>query len=253
MTTLAPLHGERTPSAQRPPRRRWPYLLAVGLLLVLGGGAYVVFRTSVLGLRQVDVAAQSCRPEASCGPVTPGVRKAVQSAVGVPAGTPLIGLGLAAIRSRVLAVPQIASASVTRHWPTGLLISVIQRVPAALTSANGALWLLDAGGTPYLRVPAGQVPGGLLTLELATPGPKDPPTLAALSVVTGFDHATRAIVGSVSARSPYTVTLNLRDGRAVLWGSPQDNAKKMQVLSAVLAQPGKFYDISDPEYVTVRP
>jgi len=25
------------------------------------------------------------------------------------------------------------------------------------------------------------------------------------------------------------------------------------VLSAVLAQPGKFYDISDPEYVTVRP
>jgi cell division protein FtsQ len=247
MTTLATSRPARTPVPVRPPHRRWPYLLALALVLTLMGGVgYVVYRTPVFGLQQVDVVAES-------GDLTQDVAQAVKSAVDAPQGTPLISLDLDAIRNDVLSVPQVATASVLRRWPNDLQIRVTQRVPAAVTSANGALWLLDATGTPYMKAPAGVVPAGLLTVELATPGPKDPATLAALSVIAGMNHATRSIVASVSARSAYTITLKLLDGRTVIWGSPDDSPKKLQILPAVLAQPGHVYDVSDPEYVTVSP
>ncbi len=228
----------------RPPRRHWPWWLAAFLVLaLLGGAAYVAYRTPVLGLRSVEVTARS-------GELDAQVRDQVSASVSVPDGTPLVGIDLAAVRKRVLAVPEISAASVTRRWPHGLEVSVSLRQAAAVTRANGALYLLDTTGTPYVTVAT--APAGLLTIELATPRAGDPATMAALAVVGSLKQPVRGMVASVSARSAYTVTLNLADGRTVLWGSTQDSAKKMQILPAVLAQAAKSYDISDPAYVTTR-
>lgn len=228
-------------------RRRWPYLLALGLVLVLLAGAgYVLYRTPLLGLRQVEVAARS-------GSLTAEVDDEVESAVDVPLGTPLIGIDLAAVRHRVLAIPQISTAEVSRSWPNSLVVSVTPRNPVGVTNANGALWLLDATGVPYLRVTKDQVPAGLLTIALATPRAGDPATLAALAVVAELKPPVRALVASITARSPYSVVLNLLDGRTVIWGSPVDGPEKMQILPAVLAQPGRTYDVTDPTLVTTNP
>jgi cell division protein FtsQ len=229
----------------RPPHRHWPYVLALFLLLaLLGGAAYVVYRTPVLGLHRVSVTARS-------GELSPAAHDAVTAAVDVPADTPLISIDLEAVRKAALGVPEVATASVSRHWPNGLTIVVTQRSPAAVTSANGALWLLDAAGNPYLKVDSAHVPAGLLPVELATPGTGDRATVAALAVIGELTPAIRSMVASVSARSSYAVTLDLRDGRSVIWGSPGQGAQKAQILPAVLAQPGKTYNISDPGYVSV--
>ncbi len=231
--------------AQRPRHRRWPYVLAAFLVLaLLGGAGFVAYRTPVLGLHRVSVIARS-------GELSPAVHDAVTAAVDVPVDTPLIRIDLEAVRKAALGVPEVATASVSRHWPNGLTIVVTQRTPAAVTSANGALWLLDATGSAYLKVDSATVPAGLLPVELATPGPGDRATMAALSVIGELTGPIRAMVASVSARSPYAVTLDLRDGRTVIWGSPEQGPQKAQILPAVLAQPGKTYNISDPGYVSV--
>ena len=214
------------------------------VLTVVGGAGWVVYRTPVLGLERVEVTAGP-------GGVSGDVQAAVVVAADVPTGTPLVSIDLAAVRHRILAVPQVATASVSRHWPNDLVVTVTQRTPIAVTSANGALWLLDTTGYPYLRVTRDQVPAGLLTIALATPGPRDAATLAALAVIAEVRPPVKATVASVVARSPYSVVLNLLDGRAVIWGSPDQGAKKMEILPAVLAQPGRTYDISVPDYVTV--
>ena len=224
-------------------RRRWPYWLAAFLVLSLAGGAaYVVYRTPVLGLAQVEVSATT-------GDLSEQVNEDVKDAVEVSDGTPLVTVDLAAVRARVLALPQIATAAVSRHWPNALVVTVTQRVPAAVTVANGSNWLLDTTGHPYLEVT--RAPAGLLTVQLATPGAADPSTVAALAVIGALKAPIRATVASLTVRSAYSVVLNLKDGRTVIWGSPDDSARKMQVLPAVLAQPGRVYDISDPTYVTV--
>ena len=117
---------------------------------------------------------------------------------------------------------------------------------------NGSLWLLDATGVPYLKVNGPTAPAGLLTIDLATPAAGDPATMAGLAVVGQLRAPIRDQVATVSAPSPYRVTLGLRDGRTVIWGSPDQSAKKMQILPAVLDRPGTTFDVSDPDIVTVR-
>jgi cell division protein FtsQ len=246
-TRTAVSAGPPAPSGGgRLPRRHWPWVLAAFLVLVLvGGAAYVAYRTPVLGVQTVAVSAAD-------GEVADEVRGEVLEAAGVATDTPLITVDLQSVRQRVLRVPQVAAASVSRHWPHQLTITVTQRTPAAVTKANGALWLLDATGVPYLKLTTASAPAGLLTIDLATPGAGDPATLAGLAVVGQLEAPIRAQVASVSAPSPYRVVLTLRDGRVVVWGSPDQGAKKMQILPAVLAQPGRTYDISNPEMVGVR-
>lgn len=246
-SVVRPVPGRSpNPGPHRSSRRSWPYLLAAFLVLaVLGGGGFVVYRTPLVGVQQVEVVTAS-------GELGADVVDAVKSAADIPEGAPLMGIDLVAVRRNALTVPQIASAAVSRRWPHELLITVTQRTPMAVTSANGAMWLLDATGLPYLKVDRSAVPGRLLTVALATPGPHDAPTLAALAVIGELAAPIRVMVSSVRARSPYDVELDLLDGRTVIWGSPDKGAQKIQILPAVLAQPGKTYDISDPDYVTVR-
>lgn len=238
--------GARSTGASRPRRRRWPWALAVFLVLALvGGAAYVAYRTPVLGVHTVAVSA-------AAGELPDEVRGQVVGAAAVPVGTPLITVNLESVRRRVLGVPQVASASVSRHWPNELLITVTERTAVAVTKANGALWLLDATGVPYLKLSSATAPAGLLTIDLATPGAGDPATLAGLAVAGQLTAPIRGQVASVSAPSAYRVVLTLRDGRVVIWGSADQGAKKMQILPAMLARPGHTFDLSDPNLVTVN-
>lgn len=246
-TTRTPVRPVDRSLTTRPPRRQWPYFLALFMVIaLLGGGAFVTYRTPLLGLSQLEVTAAT-------GDLNGDVSESIKTAADLPRGTPLVTVDLAAVRRRVLAVPQVATADVSRHWPNTLVITVTQRVPVAVTMANGSSYLLDDTGFPYLKVAGSQVPSGLLTIALATPGRDDPSTLAALAVVGAIKAPVRDAVISVGARSAYDVQLQLRDGRSVIWGSPDDAARKMQILPAVLTRPGRVYDISDPAIVTVSP
>ncbi|GGM11606.1 cell division protein FtsQ/DivIB [Nakamurella endophytica] len=223
-------------------RRRWPLVLAAGLVVaLLAAAGWVLYATSVFGVRTVQVAG-----------VDDGVAADIRQAVDdvAPPGTPLLRVDLDTVRSRVEALPQVASATVTRHWPDAVVVAALARTPVAVTSANGTFWLLDSGGRPYQQVD--RAPGGLVTVELATPGPQDPATTAALKIVGAMTSDFRKQVRTVRASSAYDVRVLLRDGRTVIWGGSADDATKMQVLGALLQQPGTVFDISDPTLATVR-
>jgi cell division protein FtsQ len=56
----------------------------------------------------------------------------------------------------------------------------------------------------------------------------------------------------ISASDPSAITLQLRDGRSVQWGSADRSADKAQVLPALLARPGTDFDVSNPDLVVAR-
>ena len=47
-------------------------------------------------------------------------------------------------------------------------------------------------------------------------------------------------------------SLELRDGRTVVWGSAEESGAKAEVLAALLEQPGATYDVSVPSQPTIR-
>ncbi len=223
-------------------RRRWPLLLAVGLIAALLAAAVIVWFTPVLGLRKITVSG-----------VTGELADQVRAAVDTPAGTPLMRVDLAAAVVRVQAVAPIASARVVRAWPNGLTVTVKQRVPVARTSANGAVWLMDASGLPYVKFgPGVPVPAGLPTVELATPRAGDTATTAVLLVVASLTPALKAQLETIRAPSAFDITLVLADGREVFWGGSDHAAEKLAALPGVLTRTGHRYDISVPGVVVVR-
>lgn len=224
----------------RPRRRRWPWVLAVGLLLAaLAGGWYVLTQTAVFAVKTVTVVGAK-------GPLATTVKRAADTAV----GNPLFTVDTDAVQAKVVAVPEVRSASVTRSWPNTLTVTVEPRVAVAVTQANDAWWLLDEQGNPY--VSRKDKPASLLALELAHPGPTDPATLAGVAVVAALPASVRKLVATVAVPSPYAVTLKLTDHRSVIWGDVSQTALKAKVLPALLTRPGTVFDLSDPTLASVK-
>jgi cell division protein FtsQ len=219
-------------------RRRWPYPVALAVLL-LGALVWVVGFTGVLGVRTVSVT---------------GVRNLsaadIEAAAGVRTGSPLSRVDTGAVADRVRAIPGVERVAVTRSWPATLRIAITERRGIAYAVVGGVPWTVDASGVRFQQLP--HPPASLPLLAVRDAGPGDPTTAAALSALTALSPALRARIQAVAADTPDSVTLTLRDHRTVVWGGTADAAAKARVLPALLTRDGTVYDVSTPTVVTVR-
>lgn len=217
--------------------RRGALALAAAAPLVLLG--WVLLGSSLLAVRTVVVTGEARLTAAQ-----------VEAAASVVPGTPLARVDTAAVARRVRALGPVAAVSVTRSWPHGLRITVVERVPVVGVQSAAGVALLDAQGVQIAVVPA--LPAGVLRLQVAQPGRDDPATEAALGVLRGLPKPLRAQVTTVAASTPEQVTLVLRGGRQVLWGGDTDGGVKAAALRDLLKMPGTVFDVSAPGVVTRR-
>jgi cell division protein FtsQ len=218
-------------------RRRIVVGAAVAVLL-FGAAGWLVGFTGALGVHTVQVRGAGAVPVGT-----------IETAAAVPDGQPLLRVDLAGISARVGAIPGIQHARVTRSWPHTVRIDVVERTPVAAVP-RGALYLVDTEGVLFQQVRA--IPPGLPKLVVKQPGPNDPATRAALTVIDSLSPPLRAAVGVVEAPTPDSVTLGLRDGRTVIWGGPTDSPAKARALGPLLTRPGDTYDVSTPTVAVIR-
>jgi cell division protein FtsQ len=182
----------------------------------------------------------------------------VRTAAGVPAGTPLLRVDVGSAEARVARLPQVASVEVTRGWPRSVVVTVEERRPVAVVERAGTRSLVDADGVLFDTV-TGEPPAGVVPLDVATPGPDDPATRAALGALVSLPDEVRAEVAGARVRGGEDLTLTLTDGTTVVWGGPDDAADKSDALVALLGQvasgalePATTIDVSAPGAVVLR-
>ncbi len=202
----------------------------------------------------------------------------VHAVVGEVDGTPLPRLDTIGLRDRVLEVPGVREAKVSRIWPHGLVVSLVSREPVAAVpepgppapvadsdprdrprdepsdQPRGGFTLLDTEGfevgwsaeapegLPVVSVPVGE--GSRRTLT------------AVLTILQALPPELQAEVSSIEAATRDTVRMGLRDGKSVVWGSAGDAALKIRVLQALRAAPAaaeaQEYDVSAPTLPITR-
>jgi cell division protein FtsQ len=245
--TAAPASVRRFAERARQRRRHAlaPWLAALAGLAVLGLLAVLVYATPLLGVRAVLV-----RGNQAVG------ADQVRAAAAVPPGTPLAALDLAAVRDRVGRLPAVRQVRVSRAWPSTVVIAITERTPVAVLAAGpGGYRLIDAGGVVFPDVPLR--PAGLPLLAVPAPGPADPSTRAALAVLAALTGQLRAGLVRLVAPAPTRISLELADGRTVVWGDATANDAKDRAATALLGQPGQpgqpgtVLDVSAPSLVTV--
>lgn len=150
---------------------------------------------------------------------------------------------------RVARLPKVRSARVQRVFPSSVRVTVVERVAVLYFDAPDGTHLVDGDGVEFAIEPP---PPGTPKLVTAGAGGADPVTRAAVAVVAAVPGELRLQTGEVVARSVSDIALELRDGRTVLWGGTSDGQRKAAVVGPLLTQPGKVFDISSPNLVTVK-
>lgn len=206
---------------------------------VVGTAAWLVFFSPVLGVRSIEIV----------GNLTVASERIKQQA-GVADLHPLATVDLAGVESRVLGIRQLASAKVDRVWPGTLKIEVVEREPVAAIPAGGKFAVIDKQGVVIEVKDA--APFMLPLLKVDRPAAGDPATMAALQVVQALPPVVAGKVRQVRAASAEGVTLELSDGRTVIWGGTDRPKEKGRILVSLLRRKATQYDVSSPDVVTMK-
>jgi cell division protein FtsQ len=211
----------------------WRYVIGSVLLVVLTvTGVWLVFFSSVLTVKHVDVQGESQL-----------TTDRVLAAADVPMGAHLAQLDLGAIRTRVSGLAAVKRVDVSRDWPNGVLIRITERQEVAVVDIGGRFQAMDSDGILFKsyahppaalpRVVAGATIGSDALAEAAR-------------VIGSLPSGLAAKVDHVGVRGIDQVTLTLRSGATVIWGSDAQSGLKSEVLEQLLAHPASTYDVSVP-------
>ncbi|MGY1501557.1 cell division protein FtsQ/DivIB [Streptomyces sp. QTS52] len=254
--------GERQQDTSGPPRRpgllgrlgprrlRTVAVLALALLVLGGGVLWVLYGSRWTRVERVSVSGTGVLTQAQ-----------VREAADVPVGKPLVSVDTDAIESRLLhELPRIDSVEVTRSWPHGIGLKVVERTPVLIveSAGNGGKYVeVDAKGVRFARVSDAPKGVPVLELTLSRTGSQtaslrrfgsDRLVREAVRVAGELPSAVARAVRTVKVGSYDSVSLELGDGRTVAWGSGEKGGAKARALTALMkAAPGaRHFDVSVP-------
>ncbi len=220
-------------------RRRQVILIAAvaAALALLGGLAWLLLGSDVLGVRAVEVHGNRLVATAD-----------VQRVAEIGAGTPLARVDLDGAATRVSGLAPVAKVAVARQWPNTISIEITERTPALAIETPGGYWIADDAGVVFDS--AAQAPRGVLTARVPSGDPRLVRDLA--SVVQALPPGVRGKVRLITAATPDSITLELDDGVRVIWGSAGQSELKAQILTRLMAARHRVYDVSAPSSPTTR-
>ena len=164
---------------------------------------------------------------------------------GVDRGSRMLTVDTAAVERRFADTPLVRDVAVSRRWPGRVDIVVVERVPAIGVATAGRVAVYDEDG---VEITSGVRPTGIPLLRLASGGSAGPEVIsAAVTVVRALPPKVRTRVASFTATSADDLTLTLRDGATVVWGSRERSADKARVLAALLPRGARRYDVRSPD------
>ncbi len=207
--------------------------LGIALVAVLIGYVALYF-LPVFSVREVRVVGTHTVPV-----------DAVTDRAAVTPGTPLLQVDTHAVARRVAGIPRVDQVTVTRDYPSGLRIELIERTALVVVEVDGAQHLVDGQGIDFGQ---GEPPPGT---PLLTVGPDARAALPAIvrELATVFAEVRGTAgqeIASVAVETPASIVLSLVDGRTVEWGAAGRDREKAVALRMVLGQPGEPWNVANP-------
>jgi cell division protein FtsQ len=230
-------HSDPSVRATLRRRRRRTNRIYAGLgaaLLVLLVGYVALYFLPVFSVRTVQVDGVRTIPV-----------EAVTERAAVAPGTPLLQVDTHAVARRVAGIPRVDEVTVTRDYPSGLRIELIERTALVVVEVDGAQHLVDGQGIDFGQ---GEPPPGTPTLTVGQDARADLPGIVRdLATVFAEVRVTAGQeIAAVAVPTPASIVLTLADGRIIEWGAAGRDHEKAVALQMVLEQPGQTWNVSNP-------
>jgi cell division protein FtsQ len=229
-------------------RRRLRRLGAAAVVVVVLLAGWAILRSPLLAVQLVEIVGSSHVSRAD-----------VRRATGIGVGEAMIDLRPGTAVRHLEALPWVATATVSRRWPTDVTITLTERHPIGQVGHGRSWALVDASGRVLERRTARSV--GLPVLaDLTARGAgshvaRSAPMLAA---VAALPRSLRDDVAQFGYTSKGAVALTLAGDGVVTLGRPDGLPAKFASLSTMLdhlgtLHPGCTLDVSVPEAPTLTP
>jgi cell division protein FtsQ len=213
-------------------------LIALLTLALIATGIWLVGFSSVLAVQQTQVSGTKTL-----------TADEVRDVAAVPTGAPLARVDLAAVEQRVQGIRQIESVQIDRRWPDTVRIRIVERDALYVVPQGEQGLLVDRFGVGYLSVPITET-AGLPKVEV---GSEQEQLLEPVAeVVSSLPPELEQLVNRIDADGRDSITLHLKGGRTVFWGSEDDSDLKAKVIAVLLKQDGTRFDVSAPGSPAVR-
>jgi cell division protein FtsQ len=215
--------GRRTAGRRR---RRW--LVAVGALALVVGW-YVGWGSPATLVEHVVVDAPR------------GISaESIRMASGISAEDHVPAVDAEEVRMAIMtAIPAVADVALTRSLPSTIRLKVTARTPFAALESGSGFYVMDAEGVIYDRVKSAK---RLPVIEAST----DVGRQTARTVLLDLPEDLRRRVTTLKANTRDDVTLTLRGGATVRWGSAESSELKARVLAGLATVKADRYDVSAP-------
>ncbi|MGZ5417923.1 MAG: cell division protein FtsQ/DivIB [Nocardioides sp.] len=229
--------------ARRQWARRWlawrVVLAVVAVLAAVASVVWLVFFSSVLAVKGVQVEGAAVLDP-----------RDVRRVAAVPTGSPLAGVDLDEVAERVEALAPVLDVDVSRAWPSRIRIDVTERVAVAVVDQGGVLHGVDEEGVMFRRYPSRPPSLPLLRIGAATQADA---LAEAARVLESLPRDIASRVEYVAVSTVDTISLRLRSGQTVQWGSADESGHKAEVLAVLLEQKASLYDVTVPGQPVIRP
>jgi cell division protein FtsQ len=231
---------------RRSRHRRAAWITAAGIVLVLGVSILVAVFSPLMALQTIEVKGTNRVDETA-------LRQALSDQV----GTPLARLDFDAIKQDIAGFPLIESYVTEEAPPHTLVVTVTERTPVVAVKSGSSFDLVDPAGIVVQSSPKRPATMPLADIARARLGSSSFRTMT--EVVLALPSTVRSQVTRVAGSTADDVTLTLKDGSTVVWGSPDDSDTKAALLAALVKDhaarnPGVVveYDVSAPDNGVIR-
>lgn len=231
---------------RRSRHRRAAWITAAGIVLVLGVSILVAVFSPLMALQTIEVKGTNRVDETA-------LRQALSDQV----GTPLARLDFDAIKQDIAGFPLIESYVTEEAPPHTLVVTVTERTPVVAVKSGSSFDLVDPAGIVVQSSPKRPATMPLADIARVRLGSSSFRTMT--EVVLSLPSTVRSQVTRVAGSTADDVTLTLKDGSTVVWGSPDDSDTKAALLAALVKDhaarnPGVVveYDVSAPDNGVIR-
>ena len=231
---------------RRSRHRRAAWITTGGIVVVLGVSILVAVFSPLMALQRIEVKGTSRVDDAE-------LRRALSDQI----GTPLARLDSAAIKRDIAAFPLIESYVTEESPPHTLVVTVTERTPVVTVENGKSFDLVDPAGIVVQSSTKRPDTMPLADVGSAKLGSSVFRTMT--EVVLALPSAVRSQVSGVAASTADDVTLTMKDGSRVVWGSPDESAAKAALLDALVKDHATRapdtaveYDVSAPDNGIVR-
>lgn len=219
-------------------RSRWRRLsvtLTVAACVLALIGYLLLWHTSLIAVRGIKVVGAKSVSSTE-----------ILTAAQIRTGGSMAALNTGAAAARVGKIPQIASARVSKDWPGTVVVTVVERVAAALVPDARGYQVVDGGGVVFGQV--AKAVGGLPVITVSAPAKAGEVVPGALAALRALPASIDKQITAITASDAYAITLRFTDGATVNWGGGDDAVDKARDLVALLRiRGGTHYDVSAPD------